>query len=247
MNNRITMLRAGAVATVLGAMTFSALAAPDWRWQPHFDYGIPFLRWLPPIKTTVTWTDEYGGWLVPYNTTYTLPYCREQTITPPDGAEDIAHYTNRFRIVPGVCHSYGMTKALRRLRSDTWRSDMNGFFNMIRQDGLSSFHFRSGFFSETVDEIYWSVDLFTYYASRGGLAEYVPGTEFNVVDGVCDALPGYLFSTSPIVFNVETGLTMQGTGFTGPLVSDTNEGICPTPGSWALVVLAVGISSRRRR
>jgi uncharacterized protein (TIGR03382 family) len=42
-------------------------------------------------------------------------------------------------------------------------------------------------------------------------------------------------------------LALQGSGFSGVLRSMMEEGICPTPGSWALVALAAGVFSRRRR
>ncbi|MFN9975281.1 MAG: hypothetical protein ACK58T_35865, partial [Phycisphaerae bacterium] len=198
MNTRIAILRAGAAAIVLGAMSSSALAAPTWRWQPHFDWRIPFLWWWS-IDTTVTWTDAYGL-AMPNPTKHTLPFCTRQSITPPDGAEDLDHYT-RFRFInEQYCDSEGRIEAPRRSRG-AWMSDMTGFYAMIRQDGLSEFDFRSGFVSETVDHIYWSVDLFAHYAGRAGAPNFAPGTQFNVVDGLCDALPGYLFSNSPIVFS----------------------------------------------
>ncbi|HEX8877708.1 MAG TPA: hypothetical protein VF777_13240 [Phycisphaerales bacterium] len=240
-----TIQRAGAAAILLGALATSASAAPNWRWQPHFDWRIPFLWWWT-INTTVTWTDADGN-PMPNPTTHTLPFCEHLSITPPDGAEDVDHWT-RFRFIEGEqsCDSFGRIEAIRRHRS-AWQSDMSGFYTMIQQDGLKEFDFRSGFVSQAVDKIYWSVDLFTYYASRGGLPVYDPGTQFNVVDGLCDALPGYLFSTSPIVLNAETGLAMQGAGFTGTLTSAMEEGICPTPGPWALVGLASFVVARRRR
>jgi uncharacterized protein (TIGR03382 family) len=124
---------------------------------------------------------------------------------------------------------------------------MSGFYSMIQLDGVNEFEFRSGFVNEAGGSIFWSVDVFAHYAGRAGNPDFAPGTQFNIVDGLCDQLPGYLFSTTEINFSAENGLALQGAGFTGTLTSMMEEGICPTPGSWALVALAVGISSRRRR
>lgn len=237
-----TFQRLGAAVIATTALASSAFATPNWRWQPHYDTRNPFHPFM--VTTTVTWTDK-DGLKMPNPVTMDLPYCTVFNIIPPDGAEDATH-DSWWTVTAGRCDSHGRVEAPRRARG-AWTSDMTGFYSMIQQDGVKEFEFRSGFVNDAGGSIYWSVDVFAHYAGRAGSPDFAPGTQFNIVDGVCAQLPGYLFSTTEITFSPETGLAIPGAGFTGSLTSMMEEGICPTPGPWALVGLASAITVRRRR
>ena len=240
MSTKLQQTAAAAIA--LGTITSAALALPNWRWQPHYDTWSPFHPFA--VTSTVRWTDK-DGLVMGDPIEMELPYCTQFFIIPAEGAEDVKHNT-WWTVTGGRVYSEGRVEAPSQKRG-TWTSDMTGFYSMIQRDGVNDFEFRSGFVNEAGGSIYWSVDVFAHYAGRAGRPDFAPGTQFDIVNGLCDQLPGYLFSTTEIGFSAENGLALQGSGFTGALRSMMEEGICPTPGSWALVALAAGVSSRRRR
>jgi hypothetical protein len=95
--------------------------------------------------------------------------------------------------------------------------------------------------------LYYDVDLTTYYAGGAPLYPDDGSMDFQIVNGTCSELPGYLFATSSIYLDPVNGL-MTADPYTGDVTSGMLEGVCPEPSVLALVGIgAIGLLARRRR
>ena len=224
-------------ALLSSAMRGDATAQADQiMWQPHY-YG-----WSPVgVPIVYTWTDKDGRDLGPWHAVL-LPKCFTVNIPLPPGAEDV-----RWRgPLPGEdgdrwCN--GKSTALRQ-ESGQYYSDFSGFYSELQGDGVHDFYWPSGFRNALIDEIHFGVDIREYYRSHP--LPHAPGQTFTIVNGRCDALPGFLFGTSEVYLDTTLGLYTENPIASATLATEAEEGICPEPASVTLLVVSAFIMKRRR-
>lgn len=216
----------------------------DWRWQVHY-YGI---HWLSGVTIQYHWTDKDGlplGTDDPTKPVWIeadLPRCTWFNIIPPAGAEDVK-WKGAIFVESKKCEA--KTAALKE-GNPQWITDISGFYDDLKSNGVYEFYWPSGFANADMD-VYSGVDLVEYYNS-GGIS-YDPDQGFHVVSGACSELPGFVFGTSSVYLDPVLGLVTDNPIADTYVYTQMEEGICPEPAALSLAVFggALALLKRKRK
>ena len=233
------------LASLLTAITLlgPASAACADVWKPHytklFSLGETMNYWWTKADGTPLELDGDGNTVK--HSASLLP-CIPQSIAVPYGAKDV-DWDGWWLFLTGRKICAGKADALEEGADGTFGSDLQAFYDST---GVQEIHWPSGFGNGDID-VYWGVDVKTYYQATGGQFQY--NQEYHIVNGSCAELPGYVFGTAPVYLDPYLGLETSNPIADAYVTSFAEEGLAPEPSSAVLLftwIAALGGMTRRR-
>lgn len=254
-----------ALAFTLAATAGRASAGYDGytlaQWNPRWDtrdiYNVPGIQVKQPLPVgdmmRLTLTDAAGNTIKNSNgTTPTL----EGTVAP--GTEGIAAF------VPGIING----KPVKDMHQTHWdpiasRGGSSGTLELaaFTEDGpaaIGSWLYDNGYVTDNpfsvpdfigdAGDLYYGIDAVLWQADGFIPSSSMFGQTYDVVNGVSTALPGVLFSSSPLTHSDSEWMDDSRTLFNGTVTLDSLHQLSvPTPGTLSCIGIAGLLAFRRRR
>jgi hypothetical protein len=215
--------------------------------QLHYD-SLRWWYWSNTLRGVNYQFTEDGIPMEGENGTVDLTYCQPLHIPYPAGATDVT-VDHGLSVSHSTCQA---RVAAFQQNGGTYAMMPAGAFRQSVNVGDIWFPWLAAYTGDDATQtfteygaLYIGIDIAAYYNAGG--ATWSPDQEFSIVDGLCAALPGYVFGTRGVNFDTGAGWVADG-AYTGTATAFAEVGDCPEPSSLLLLgVAAVGLLVRRRR